>query len=61
MNRMAGKWTSLTFCTTAIFLKAVAMDLNLGRYTHIILDEVSTACNCSTLVSYALGIKFFAY
>ncbi|GAV04249.1 hypothetical protein RvY_14559-2 [Ramazzottius varieornatus] len=40
MNRMAGKWTSLTFCTTAIFLKAVATDLNLGRYTHIILDEV---------------------
>ena len=38
---MAGKWTSLTFSTTAIFLKTVATDLNLGRYTHIILDEVT--------------------
>ncbi|XP_055331364.1 probable ATP-dependent RNA helicase spindle-E isoform X2 [Paramacrobiotus metropolitanus] len=40
MSKRISPLTRLTFCTTAILLKTIGSDLNLGRFTHIILDEV---------------------
>lgn len=39
-NRQTSRITRLTFCTTGILIRRLAVDPDLASVTHVIIDEV---------------------